>query len=586
MKISDKIVEYTEQGKPFYSFEFFPPKTELGLKNLYDRIDRMVSLNPAFIDITWGAGGSTADLTMEISKTIQKYFGVDVMMHLTCTNMPETSITEVLDEAKDSGLSNILALRGDPSDGEENWTQQNDGFSFGKDLVSYIRSKHGNHFFLGVAGYPEGHPEHNNVDIGINHLKEKVNAGSDMVITQLFYNEDLFLKFRDKCVDAGITVPIVPGIMPIHNYSRFLKFTRFCNVNVPKSIYDQLEPIKNDDASVIEYGIDQATQMCEILLKEGVSGLHFYTLNLESSILAVINNLGLSITKKPQRKLPWRQSTMDDRKASEDVRPIYWSNRPVSYLSRTQNWDDFPNGRWGDISSPTFGELNQYHAIRAGAQSKKNKERRKKVWGEPQNVKEIKNTFVSFCEGKINLLPWCEMPLALESEQISDELISLNKNGYLTINSQPKVNGAPSDDAGVGWGGDSGRVYQKAYLEFFTTKEKLSSLEKKIDKKSNFTFQAVNSQGDYRTNLDGQETMAITWGVFPGTEIIQPTVIDSRSFQIWKDEAFELWLIDWASIYEKNSVSYKLIKEIHDSYYLVNIVDNDYVNGNIFEIFD
>jgi len=178
------------------------------------------------------------------------------------------------------------------------------------------------------------------------------------------------------------------------------------------------------------------------------------------------------------------------------------------------------------------------------------------------------------------------MPLALESEQISDELISLNKNGYLTINSQPKVNGAPSDDAGVGWGGDSGRVYQKAYLEFFTTKEKLSSLEKKIDKKSNFTFQAVNSQGDYRTNLDGQETMAITWGVFPGTEIIQPTVIDSRSFQIWKDEAFELWLIDWASIYEKNSVSYKLIKEIHDSYYLVNIVDNDYVNGNIFEIFD
>tara|TARA_B100000315_G_scaffold260911_1_gene327223 strand:- start:3857 stop:5617 length:1761 start_codon:yes stop_codon:yes gene_type:complete len=585
MKISDKIAEYREQGKPFYSFEFFPPKTELGLKNLYDRIDRMVSLNPAFIDITWGAGGSTADLTMEISKTIQKYFGVDVMMHLTCTNMPETSITEVLDEAKDSGLSNILALRGDPPGGEENWTEQNDGFSYGKDLVSYIRSKHGNHFFLGVAGYPEGHQEHNDVAIGINHLKEKVDAGSDMIITQLFYNEDLFLKFRDKCVGAGITVPIVPGIMPIHNYSRFLKFTRFCNVNVPTSIYDQLEPIKNDDASVIEYGIDQATQMCEMLLKEGVSGLHFYTLNLESSILAVINNLGLSITKKPQRKLPWRQSTMDDRKASEDVRPIYWSNRPVSYLARTQNWDDFPNGRWGDISSPTFGELNQYHAIRAGAQSKKNKVRRKKVWGEPQNMKEIINTFVSFCEGKINLLPWCEMPLALESEQISDDLIVLNKNGYLTINSQPKVNGAPSDDAGVGWGGENGRVYQKAYLEFFTTKEKLSSLEKKIDLKSNFTFQAVNSKGDYRTNLDGQETMAVTWGVFPGTEIVQPTVIDSRSFQIWKDEAFELWLTDWASIYENDSISYKLIKEIHNSYYLVNIVDNDYVDGNIFKIF-
>ena len=480
MKISEKIANYKAQGKTFYSFEFFPPKTDFGLDNLYNRIDRMASLQPAYIDITWGAGGSTSYKTLEMCKTIQKYFGLEVMMHLTCTNMQVSSINKVLIEAEKNDLSNILALRGDPPEGSSSWEQHKDGFRHGVDLVRYIRKEFGDHFFLGVGGYPDGHQEQSDLDADISFLKEKVEAGADIVVTQLFYDVDNFLFFRDKCIKAGIKVPIIPGIMPIHNYARFLKFTQFCQVSVPDSVTEQLELIKYDDSSVINYGIDQASGMCQKLIKNGVPGLHFYTLNLENSVSAILKSLGLVSSQGIIKELPWRQSTSDDRKTSEDVRPIYWSNRPVSYLTRTEIWDDFPNGRWGNIESPTFGELNQYHAIRAGSRSDKIKAKRKKIWGEPKSIKDITDVFVSFCKGKINSLPWCEIPLAQESKQISDDLLNLNEMGYFTINSQPKTNGLPSEDAEVGWGGPGGRIYQKAYLEFFTSKDKLDRLLKSI----------------------------------------------------------------------------------------------------------
>ena len=583
MKISEKIANFKAQGKTFYSFEFFPPKTDFGLDNLYSRIDRMASLQPAYIDITWGAGGSTSNKTLEMCKTIQKYFGLEVMMHLTCTNMQVSSIKKVLIEAEKNDLSNILALRGDPPEGSSSWEQHKDGFRHGVDLVRYIRKEFGDHFFLGVGGYPDGHQEQSDLDADISFLKEKVEAGADIVVTQLFYDVDKFLFFRDKCIKAGIKVPIIPGIMPIHNYARFLKFTQFCQVSVPDSVTEQLELIKYDDSSVINYGIDQASGMCQKLIKNGVPGLHFYTLNLENSVSAILKSLGLVSSQGIIKELPWRQSTSDDRKISEDVRPIYWSNRPVSYLTRTEIWDDFPNGRWGNIESPTFGELNQYHAIRAGSRSDKIKAKRKKMWGEPKSIKDITDVFVSFCKGKINSLPWCEIPLAQESKQISDDLLNLNEMGYFTINSQPKINGLPSEDAEVGWGGPGGRIYQKAYLEFFTSKDKLDRLLKSIGLKENISYEAININGDLITNLPENNVMAVTWGVFPNKEIIQPTIVDMRSFLIWKDEAFSLWMDDWASIYEAKSESYKLIKEIYDTYYLVNIVDNDYVDGDLMQ---
>ena len=583
MKISEKIADYIAKDKTFYSFEFFPPKTDFGTENLYSRIDRMASLHPAYIDVTWGAGGSTADKTLEMCKTIQKYFGLDVMMHLTCTNMGEASIKKILTEAKENDLFNILALRGDPPEGSPTWEKHAEGFRYGVDLVRYIRKEFGDDFFLGVGGYPDGHQEQTDINVDIKFLKEKVDAGSDIVITQLFYDIDKFLLFRDKCVKAGIKVPIIPGIMPIHNHARFLKFTQFCKVSIPNIISKQLESIKDDDLSVINYGINQASEMGRVLIEEGVPGLHFYTLNLEHSVSEILRLLNLVTSQGIIKELPWRQSTLGDRKTAEDVRPIYWSNRPVSYLARTESWDDFPNGRWGDITSPTFGELNQYHAIRAGAKSDKVKAKRKKIWGEPKSIEDIKDVFVSFCKGEINSLPWCEMPLAHESQQISSSLIKLNEMGFFTINSQPNVNGEPSEDAIVGWGGSGGRVYQKAYLEFFTSKDKLDTFLKNLKSTDNISYQAINIDGKLITNLSENSVMAVTWGVFPGKEIMQPTIVDTRSFLIWKDEAFGLWMNDWASIYDQRSESFKILQEIYETYYLVNIVDNNYLDGGMME---
>ena len=216
--------------------------------------------------------------------------------------------------------------------------------------------------------------------------------------------------------------------------------------------------------------------MCEKLIKEGVPGLHFYTLNLEHSVKEILNSIGLVSDEKANRDLPWRQSSDQNRKSAEDVRPIFWSNRPISYLTRTENWDDFPNGRWGDISSPTSGELNQYHAIRAGSKINEIRKKRKRIWGEPKSIKDISNVFVSFCKGDINSLPWCETKLAIESEHISKELVTLNKAGCFTINSQPNVNGISSADPNFGWGSEDGMVYQKAYLEFFTSKNNLDAV--------------------------------------------------------------------------------------------------------------
>ncbi|MEC9026633.1 MAG: hypothetical protein VYD20_03020, partial [Candidatus Neomarinimicrobiota bacterium] len=204
--------------------------------------------------------------------------------------------------------------------------------------------------------------------------------------------------------------------------------------------------------------------------------------------------------------------------------------------------------------------------------------------GNPKSIEDVSNVFVSFCKGKINALPWCESKLAIESNKIANELISLNQLGYFTINSQPNVNGAPSDDPKFGWGAEGGIVYQKTYLEFFTSKSNLNRLINKIKKNKNISYQAVNISEDLISNISKDNVNVVTWGVFPGEKIKQPTIVDARSFMIWKNEAFSLWIDDWASIYENNTMSYSLLKKIYESYYLVNIVDNDFINSSLLKL--
>eukprot|EP01036_Dinobryon_divergens_P053852 gene53852-71964_t len=211
VKIIDKIKDSQSRSSIFFSLEFFPPKTEAGVENLYLRMDRMTSLQPIFVDVTWGAGGSTKELTTSISAHAQKYFGVDVLMHLTCTNMSVSQLKSALIAAKEAGIQNILALRGDPPKGAQFWEPNNDGFLHAVDLVRLIRQEHGDYFGIAVAGFPEGHPQtQDDATSDIRYLKEKIDAGADFILTQFFYDINVFLNFVQRCRDTGITCPIIP----------------------------------------------------------------------------------------------------------------------------------------------------------------------------------------------------------------------------------------------------------------------------------------------------------------------------------------------------------------------------------------
>lgn len=316
--------------------------------------------------------------------------------------------------------------------------------------------------------------------------------------------------------------------------------------------------------------------MCKTLISNGIKGFHFYTLNLERSVRMIIDGLGLVSNKV--RPLPWRQS-VDECRLKEDVRPIFWKHRPQSYIRRTEFWDEFPNGRWGDSRSPAFGDVTDFHLGVTSHAVKKSH-----YSTELNDIDDIARTFIKYCQGEIKELPWNDQSLSVESETIKDQLIRLNSNGLLTINSQPKVNGASSSDPIHGWGRPNGWVYQKAYVEFFVSEEMLHRLLKELGKHKFLTYHAINRKGDkVFTNTEGAN--ALTWGVFPGCEIQQPTIVDAGSFSAWKDEAFALWNT-WANQYAEDSESFNLIKRVQKSWFLMNVVDNDFQNGNIFSYFE
>lgn len=276
MHVKDKLAEEKASGRPGISFEFFPPKTAQGVQNLYDRMDRMHALGPSFIDITWGAGGRLSDLTLEMVNVAQSVYGLETCMHLTCTDMPREKVDAALDSAYKAGCTNILALRGDPPREKEKWEAAQGGFRYAKDLVKYIREKYGNHFDIGVGGYPEGCDDNRDVDLLIDHLKEKVDAGSSFIITQMFYDVDNFLNWVRKCRAKGITVPIIPGIMPIQTYAAFIRRSNWTKIRIPPEWLEALEPVKNDDAAVREIGKKLVADMCRKILESDVGIYHLH----------------------------------------------------------------------------------------------------------------------------------------------------------------------------------------------------------------------------------------------------------------------------------------------------------------------
>lgn len=585
MKVSAKLQQaHSGSSLPTYSFEFFVPKTTQGVQNLYDRMDRMYELEPQFIDITWNAGGRLSSLTCEMVQATQSIIGLETCMHLTCTGMPREMVDNALKSAYNAGCQNILALRGDPVKEGSEWKATDGGFCYAKDLIRHIRKTYGDYFDIGVAAYPEGHPEENDVDLLIDYLKEKVDAGATFIITQMFYDVDNFIEWVSKCRRKGITIPIIPGIMPISTHASFLRRAKWCEINIPQHFMDALDPISHDDSLVRQKGTELVAQMCQKMLDAGIRHLHFYTMNLERATIMVLEKLGILPEYVPEAKtpppLPWRQSLALGRH-EETVRPIFWKNRKRSYVTRTQDWDEFPNGRWGDSRSPAYGELETY-----GVLLKYTSAKAVELWGKPVTVEDLGSLFSDYIAGKVKSLPWSDAPISAEVQSITEQLINLNKHGILTINSQPAVNGVKSSHPVHGWGPSNGYVYQKAYLEVLVPPTLIDKLVRAMDADADVTYYLVNRKGHLKTNSPVDSPNAVTWGIYPGKEVIQPTIVEKISFLAWKDEAFRLG-DEWANCFEQDSPSKKLIKEIVDNWYLINIVHNDFqVPNAIFNLFD
>ena len=281
-------------GRPAVSFEFFPPKTDEGERNLFGKtIPELIKLKPDYCSVTYGAGGTTRDKTIGIVDRIQREHGLTTMMHLTCVNSTEGELASVLAEAKARGIKNILALRGDPPGGSGEWQATAGGFTYSSELVAFLKRLGG--FTIGTAGFPEGHIAQKAgklADWGF--LREKIQAGADFVVTQLFFDNEDFYRFQEYLAKHGVTVSIIPGILPVSSAKQTKKFTEMCGARLPEPFLKRLDEIGEDDETATQFGIEYATEQCRALLKAGVPGIHFYTLNKVRSTTAIVRNLGLA----------------------------------------------------------------------------------------------------------------------------------------------------------------------------------------------------------------------------------------------------------------------------------------------------
>ncbi|XP_043695549.1 methylenetetrahydrofolate reductase 1-like [Telopea speciosissima] len=329
MKVIEKIKAASkEEQEVLFSFEYFPPRTQDGVDKMLEQLDRMSLHSPAYWDITWR--DSAAKLSLEMANVMQNLFSIETMMHLTCTKMPVEEIDHALDTIKSQGLHNVLALRGDPPLGQDKFVKTEGGFECALDLVTHIRNKYGDYFGITIAGYPEAHPDVLRIDDGLPtsegyqndlaYLKRKVDAGADLIITQLFFDTNIFLNFVNDCRQIGITCPIVPGILPINDYKGFLKMTNLCKTKIPTEITTALESIKDNEEAVRAYGIHIGTEMCKKILAHGIKTLHFYTVNKEIPALSILMNLGLISEINISRPLPINEE--DVKKMSSELKKM------------------------------------------------------------------------------------------------------------------------------------------------------------------------------------------------------------------------------------------------------------------------
>jgi methylenetetrahydrofolate reductase (NADPH) len=277
---------------PVFSFEFFPPKTEQGEQNLYEALSELRTLDPAFVSVTYGAGGSTRAKTIEIVRSIKQRYGLEAMAHFTCVGSTVPELRATLDEMLAAGIENVLALRGDPPAGQERWVKTEGGLEYSRELVALIREHYP--FAIGAACFPETHIHAETPEADIQHLAEKVSAGVDFLITQLFFDNSLYFDFLARARSAGIEVPIIPGILPITHIGQLERMTKMCGASIPAGLHRELHARESAPEAVLDFGVAYATLQCAELLAAGAPGIHFYTLNRSPVTRAILGALKLS----------------------------------------------------------------------------------------------------------------------------------------------------------------------------------------------------------------------------------------------------------------------------------------------------
>ncbi len=301
MRIADRL----KHKRPVFSFEFFPPQTAAGEAVLWRSLEQLKDLRPDFVSVTYGAGGSTRARTIELVGRIKRELGIEAMAHLTCVGSTRDEIADILDRLGELGIENVLALRGDPPKGSERFEAPAGGFAHGTELVSFIRERYGDAFCIGAACYPEVHPEAPDAETDLRHLVEKVNAGVDFLVSQLFFDNAAFLRFCERAQHAGIEVPILAGIMPVTNVKQIQRFNAMIGASFPDAFAEHLHAVEDDPQEVFWAGVQYASHQCRQLLEPArqdffgpaplsVSGIHFYTLNKSPASRAIFEILQLT----------------------------------------------------------------------------------------------------------------------------------------------------------------------------------------------------------------------------------------------------------------------------------------------------
>lgn len=288
--------QFYQQGEwPIYSFEVFPPKTDKGMENLKALIPELLELGPRFMTVTYGALGTTRDKTLEIASLIRDRYGVETVSHLTCVASSKEELSEIVTRIYDMGLRNIVALRGDPPQGEASFERPANGFAHADELVAHIRhlekERGWERFGIAVAGYPEKHLEAPDMASDLRFLKQKVEAGADCVVTQLFYENSRYYRFVEAAREAGITVPIIPGLLPILSTKQIKVITSMCGAHLPEELLGDLEQAQDDSEAVVEIGVRQCIRQARDLLDRGVPGIHFYVFNRSHHMREIMREL-------------------------------------------------------------------------------------------------------------------------------------------------------------------------------------------------------------------------------------------------------------------------------------------------------